>query len=940
MKKSNRFMRLSLLLLGSLGSLSVLALPLTPEEALQRISVNSPTGIQKRIPMARPQYVRPVKTSAGTQAIYLFDYPNQGGYLILSADDRFSPVLGYSDKGNLSDENLPDGLRWWLNSIADEISAVIDSNAEIIKYSDSAPAEATEPVQLVQTKWGQTDPYNKYTPVISEKQSPTGCVATALSQVMNYYQWPPAPVGEVTYEDTSKPKNTYSMVYDGITFNWDAMLPEYDEESSEESIDAVATLMKAVGYGVHMTYGASSSGATDANAIEAMKNFFKYSSDVHHIRRESFLREEWDNMLYSQLKAGMPLYYTGRDAVWLGSGGHAFVCDGYDGNGYFHFNWGWNDKYNGYFLTSCLTPAGAGTGGYINGYNYTQSVFVNMHPDDGKEYDLYDFVIGSKFSLSSNFSSVSATLSRGLNEGEFEVGLSLNPSDDKEAKTYIALGTASDGSKTWQLTEPLTSGLDSEKAYDLRMVWRENGENDWRRLPGISDGLLVYNQTPMGGTLSMDGQTWKFNAELVDLPEVKTLISDIKINDDDYYIAGASNKYSFHLENQLDDFVHHPLRCYVKDSKGNEILFFNTTMDMEPEESSTHTYSMKANDKITAGEYTFRFIDVVTLQEIPCDKEYSMKVFDDTNSKTFDDGSFCYTVLDDGRGLLTKTVTGSSLSGDIHIPASVTYEDREYVLSTIIPSLSSIVNKQAVTSIRIDYPFTELPGSSFSSCTELKELILPPTIRRIGKYAGAFNKKMITLVLPDELDFMDEYAFGACNALENVNIPVMDTIPPSAFYSPQMLNEIVIPEGVKVIGDKAFQYNKNLERIVLPSTLENVGPNAFSSYFSPEKDLKEVKIFALTPPDAISSAFSSGSYKSATLKVPGGTKNDYLNHPVWSKFNNIEEFQTTTGIDEIEDSSAAYVWYTIDGQRLFQQPTTPGIYIRVSSNGQSLKVAM
>lgn len=916
---------------------SVLAAPLSPDQALKRLKGNSKKTAAVNLLAKSPEHVRSVKSQNGNTALYLYNVNSEDGFLILSADDRITPLLGYSSTGNLSDSNLPDGLVWWMNQMADEIENTISDNESPEISGASIPVVGTAISPIVHARWGQTEPYNAYTPVINGDKTPTGCVATALTQIMYHYKWPEAPVGEVKYSDTSKPSNEYSMSYDGIEFEWNKMLDEYDVESSEESVNAVATLMKAVGYGVHMTYAKSGSGATDANALAGMTSYFGYSKDARMLRRESFNRSEWDALLYGMLSGGMPIYYTGRDAVWLGSGGHAFICDGYDGNGYFHFNWGWNDKYNGYFLTSSMVPSGAGTGGFINGYNYSQAIMINLHPDNEQEYALCDYVLGKDLSFSTSSLYCEAILTRGI-PGSFEFGIRISSANNPSLHTVISLGSTEGGTVMANLPYNSLNDLDKDDIYDMKMIWRPDPDSEWRRIAGESSGFLVYNQSPMGGTLVCEDDVWKFNPGITDQDPIKLEISGININDEDYYISGSANSISFHVTNHYNDYANYASRCYVVDSQGNQTLFFNFDLTSDPNGYSVSKYNLKNTLIIPEGEYTLRFINVNTLQEIPCDKTYSITVYDAASLINHDDGSFKYVVVP-GRGAsLISTSTGSAIGEEIYIPAEITIEDSSYTVTKILPAIKNIIDKKTATSIVIDYPLTDIPSSTFSSIDNLTKLSLPESVRTIGKYAGAFNKAMTELILPERLDHIESSAFFSCYALENLRVPCVDTIPESCFWGIYEVPEINIPEGVRVIEDKAFYSPKKAVKIYLPSSLESLGAGAFGGYLS-VSPLTDVVCNALTPPAIESSSFYNSAYKSATLHVPGGSTDLYATHPVWGKFSKIEELDLPNSIEIIENFAGEnYKWLNINGIPLNTVPLEPGIYIRYSKSSLPEKI--
>lgn len=228
---------------------------LSPDEALARVAN---TGNGSRIVGtggASHQYVLSVESSKGTPEVYLYQSPKQG-YLVLSAEESAVPVLGYSPEGNLTEGEMPVQMQWWLQQMADEIQYATEHNLPM--SAPSSVGEAIEP--LLTCKWGQSIYYNLYTPVVGGKQSPTGCVATAMAQVMYYHKWPENPTGMGFATDEYG--NEYSMSFDGITFEWDKMTDTYNENSSMESQEAVSRLMQCAGYAAYMEYGRMMSGTS------------------------------------------------------------------------------------------------------------------------------------------------------------------------------------------------------------------------------------------------------------------------------------------------------------------------------------------------------------------------------------------------------------------------------------------------------------------------------------------------------------------------------------------------------------------------------------------------------------------------------------------------------------------------------------------------------
>ncbi|MDE6402800.1 MAG: C10 family peptidase, partial [Muribaculaceae bacterium] len=211
----------------------------------------------------------------------------------------------------------------------------------------------------------------------------TGCVATSMAQVMHYWQYPEKGTGTVTYTAETLQKKL-SLNFSQKKFDWDNMLPTYIEgQYNQVQADAVAYLMKACGYAVHMEYGIDSSGALAMDVRNAMYKYFNYDGNMKYTLRCLYSTDEWYEMMYTNLKDVGPVIYGGGSML---GGGHSFVCDGYDKEtNMFHFNWGWTGMSNGYFSLDALNPEALGTGGGTGGgYNFTQDAVFGIQPPTGE----------------------------------------------------------------------------------------------------------------------------------------------------------------------------------------------------------------------------------------------------------------------------------------------------------------------------------------------------------------------------------------------------------------------------------------------------------------------------------------------------------------------------------------------------------------------------
>lgn len=393
-----------LLTLGMMAALTAGAAEISPEQALQRAmdaaardaSTKSLTLNRKPGQAHKLSYVMNYTQNPSQAAVYVFSAPGDKGYLVSPADDRFPALLGYSDTGRIDADNIPPQMQWWLSEYAREMDYAIRNglaasqpeNAIILGSNPvCAPTEATRtPIApLLQTKYNQSEPYNNQCPIINYSdgsqwgRAVTGCVATAMAQVMRYWKYPATGQGSHSYlcEPNGGQSFTESMDFSTVTFDWDNMLLEYISGNyTSTQADAVARLMHACGVSVNMSYTPVESGAQSALVGNALRNYFKYDSSLSYVARGLFSNAEWEQFIYNELAASRPVQVNGRGS----GGGHAFVCDGYQGDHYFHFNWGWGGSSDGYFMFSALNPGSLGIGGGSGGFNYDQSATYNIFP--------------------------------------------------------------------------------------------------------------------------------------------------------------------------------------------------------------------------------------------------------------------------------------------------------------------------------------------------------------------------------------------------------------------------------------------------------------------------------------------------------------------------------------------------------------------------------
>ncbi|OQA00029.1 MAG: Streptopain precursor [Bacteroidetes bacterium ADurb.Bin408] len=306
---------------------------------------------------------------------YIFDI-NPIGFVIVTADDNLVPVIGYSFEEKY-EENLNPVQNWWLHLQTTHAIKNMKESPEIQALWQSlankpAIKSTKEVLPLCSTKWNQDTHYNYYCPEDSNgpgNHAYAGCVATAMGQVMKYWNYPSNGEGGYAYQHIWPMYfNNYGVIqanFGATTYNWPNMPAQVNVTNCEE----VATLLFHCGVSVKMNYGPDGSGAKTESVPFALKHYFKYDESIGFIERSNIEPAIWNSIIIDQLEKGLPMVYSGSDATE----GHAWVVDGYQDSSYFHVNWGWSGANNGYFYFSDLN---SGNGDFTA---YQQAV-INIFP--------------------------------------------------------------------------------------------------------------------------------------------------------------------------------------------------------------------------------------------------------------------------------------------------------------------------------------------------------------------------------------------------------------------------------------------------------------------------------------------------------------------------------------------------------------------------------
>ena len=384
--------KLTLLLACILSATGLFAQHVTEEQALQKAhafmqgKVMNNVGGRNNAP-AKPRAMKRVAQATGSDALYMFNVEDNGGFVIVSGDERTEAILGYSTEGNIDPQTMPENMRAWLKGYEEQIKAI----PEGAKASSHTPATFMPIEPLIKTMWGQDWPFNLQTPVIDGKHCVTGCIATTMAQIMNYWQYPAAT------QETIPSWRGLDEVAVGTAINWTLLAdvyeyeenflgnPNYSDEfgqmiafqTTSAQRDAVANLMKMCGMSVQMDYGVEESGASVVAPILALSKYFGYQNEIRYVSQRNYTCDNWERLIYSELSQNRPVMYGGScdptKLINLLDGAHSFIVDGYSEAGYFHFNWGWDGGRNGYFLLTA----------HDFNYDMACSAIVGIQPEAG-----------------------------------------------------------------------------------------------------------------------------------------------------------------------------------------------------------------------------------------------------------------------------------------------------------------------------------------------------------------------------------------------------------------------------------------------------------------------------------------------------------------------------------------------------------------------------
>ncbi len=471
----------------------------------------------------KPRLVKGMKETPSLKNYYLFNFEDNGGFVIVSGDDRTTSILGYADQGEIDPNNIPVSFQWLLDYYDSQLASLASNKGTSLKEMNKVATGNKNNIEpFIMTQWGQGEPYNLNCPNIQGQRSATGCVATAMAQVINYHRWPQDKISGIAGYTTST--NKISM----------PELPAISLDWNNINDVAISRLMLYCGQSVQMDYDPYGSSAVAAFVPEALTNVFGYSKSATHLRRSDYSDDEWDNLVYNQISDGLPVLYFGQSPT---AGGHAFIVDGYE-FGKYHINWGWDGICDGFFTLDRLDPFSD------NGFTNDQEITINVYPpsesaDDNrpkaiiKYFDCNERII-DRTSANANFNTfqLQAAIQNDLaNDISLELGLALY--DDNGLVKILAQNSHDfSGNELFEMNSEISISADIDQGeYRIVSVSRSDSAKDWIANAGsvttyvkvtIEESSLQLNIFPLSeadkheieyGIHTIDGITYRLRSE-------------------------------------------------------------------------------------------------------------------------------------------------------------------------------------------------------------------------------------------------------------------------------------------------------------------------------------------------------------------------------------------------------------------------------------------
>lgn len=445
----------------------------------------------------RPAAMKVKGKNTQAAAYYVFNNPEQPGWVIVAGDDRARTILAWGDECYFDESEVPECVQDWLGGYVEQLAHLDAAGSHGSSEASMQSITAGSKVRIapmLSCNWAQGLPFNQqcatYTSSSTTNYCPAGCVAIAMAQILYYHKSTDECLSIPSY--TTGTLGVYMEELPATTFNYSIMNDWYDKaENNSPGAQETAKLVRYCAQSVKMNFGKSSSGATSQR--NAFVKYFGFDKDAQQLARTDYTAAEWENIVYNELAQGRPVYISAHKT----SGGHAFVCDGYT-DGLYHINWGWRGHQNGYFALNALNDDNAGgTGAAVGDEGYTMNlqVMIGLQPDLGSGTTTNGNIVGlyrtceagatsyTRSNSSENFAGVSLTAyywNYSSQNYVYDLGWGLYDSDGNLVSTHTVSSNRSlSGGYYSSVTGSINFGKDAIGTYYLKPVCRLSGSSTY-----------------------------------------------------------------------------------------------------------------------------------------------------------------------------------------------------------------------------------------------------------------------------------------------------------------------------------------------------------------------------------------------------------------------------------------------------------------------------
>lgn len=799
---------------------------------------------------------------------YILNDTINKGFVIVSADKRAWPILGYSTERSFNEKKQPEAFTAWMETRKKEIESIKKNNlqpdsATIALWQNlslkSAATNSTSVEPLLKTKWDQGCYYNEMCP--SDARSgycghvPTGCVATAMAQIMKYWNYPTTGKGSHSY--LSAGYGVLEADFGSTTYQWSQMPNQVTSDN-----EAVAKLMLHCGISVDMRYGPGSSGSYDPR--DELVGHFNYSPEAENVDRKFYLESDWLNLLKTELDYGRPIWYQGSSAPCNGVN-HAFVCDGYQNSDYFHFNWGWGGSYDGYYYLGNLNPGS-------NSFSELQAAIIKISPNSLP--DGYNgFLLSTKtvgIGIKGGIAKIKINSSKDWKALSDQSWLAITPdigTIDSNSITFNATANPSTNNRTANVVIS-APGLASQTITVTQYGKVEVSSGNLKTV--LSSQLSTITNLTISGTI--DARDFKtMRDEMPTLADID--LSDAVIVEYSGFNGTISDKYSYSA-NEIPRFA-------FKSIEANQGKTSLKSIVLPPSITSIDDYAFMGCKNLTIegipfgvasiGDNAFSECNCTTALTIPSSVTFIGKwgPFNCFNgSLNVDKNNPNYSSID---GILfNKSQTELlqcpvSKKGDYTIPSTVT---------TI--GLYAFDHCTELTAITIPSSVVSIKEGAFSYCTGLTKLNISSSVTSIALRPFLYCSGLLNIDDKNPNYSAIDGVFFNKNQTELISCPVWKT------------GTYTIPSTVTTVFDEAFYHCDNISTIIVPSGVKSIGTFSFNCV-----GLSSLYVYSVSPVDLSSASFTFNEFTTSICKlyVPYGTKSLYTTSIQWQNFANIVEIK-------------------------------------------------